>query len=85
MAELRSAVQAAGMVQSAETLLQLEDELRRRSVLADHARITVEVAATASAHASMAHSGNKQLQAITLEMQAALRELERSYYGSSVR
>jgi hypothetical protein len=79
--ELRSAVQAAGMVQSADTLLQLEDELRRRSVMADHAQVAVEVAAVADAHRSAAETGNARLRAVAAEMQQALHELERCYYG----
>ena len=82
--ELRSAVQAAGMVQTADTLLQLEDELRRRAVMADYAQITSEVSAVASTHSSVAEKGNARLRAVAAEMQAALRELERSYYGSAV-
>ena len=78
--ELRSAVQASGMVQSADTLLQLEDELRRRSVMADHAQVAVEVASVADAHRAATETGNARLRAVAAEMQEALHELEQSYY-----
>lgn len=83
--ELRSAVLAAGMVQAADSLLQLEDELRRASILADHAQIADEVASVVSVHKSTAEEGERRLGRVAGEMQAALRELERNYYGCSVR
>ena len=83
--ELRSAVLAAGLVQAADSLLQLEDELRRAAILADHAQTADEVASVISAHNSTAAEGERRLSRVAGEMQAALRELERSYYGCSVR
>ena len=83
--EVRSTVLAAGMVQSADTLVQLDSELRRAALLADHAQIAEEVAAVTAAHAAAEEDGDRRLRVITAEMQAALRELEASYYGCSVR
>ena len=83
--EVRSAVLAAGMVQSADTLLQLDSELRRSTLLADHAQIANEVASVTAAHAAAAADGERRLSAVAAEMQAALRTLEESFYSCSVR
>lgn len=82
---LQSSVLAAGMLQATESLLQLSDELRRAALLGDHAAVGDEVAATAAAHEAAATDGDRRLQAVADEMQAALRELETSYYGCSAR
>lgn len=82
--ELRSAVLSASMVQGADNLMQLTDELRRSAIVGDHTRIGEEVMVVASAHEQFAVSGMGRLQAVAREMQDALHELERSYYSSSV-
>ena len=82
--ELRSSVLATGIVQSADTLLQLESDLQRSALLSDHAQIADEVASLTAAHASAAADGTRRLRAVAVEMQAALRELEASYYNSRV-
>lgn len=83
--EVRSAVLAAGMVQSADTLQQLESELRRSALLADHTKIAEEVASVTAAHADAAADGERRLSVVAAEMQAALRVLEANFYGCSVR
>ena len=80
--EVRSAVLAAGMVESANALLQLDDDLRRGLLLSDHAS---EVTAVAAAHEAAAVDGECRLRVILTEMQAALRKLEENYYMCSVR
>ena len=79
--QLRSAVLASGVVQSAQALLQLEDELRRGAVVAEHASIADEIAAVAAKHDAAASDGRQRLQRIVSEMQTSLRQMEDSYYS----
>lgn len=82
--EVRSAVLAAGMVESAGTLQKLDDDLRRAALTTDYAQIAAEVAAVTAAHDAAADDGERRLRAIAAEMQAALRVLEANYYNCSV-
>ena len=64
---------------------QLDDELRRGALLSEHAQIAEEVAAAAAAPAQAAADGERRLRVVAEEMQLAVRELEASYYGCTVR
>jgi methyl-accepting chemotaxis protein len=83
--EVRTKVLAAGMVQSADALLQLEDEVKRGLVLSENTLIAEEIATIAAAHESVASNGEHRLHQVVREMQAALRKLEENYYACSVR
>lgn len=81
--EVRSAVLSTSMVQSAQQLLRLEDELRRASVLADHVTSAADIAYTARNHDAVAVDAHERLHGVAAEMHVALERLEDSYYSCS--
>ena len=66
-------------------MLQLINELRRAALLGQHETIGKQVASLNDQFASHERDGARKLQLVQLEMQAALLELETSYYSSTYR
>ena len=81
--ELKTATLAQSVVLTTESLMQVADELLRAKVVGDHAAVGAEVASAASSHEAVAAAGEARLKQVAREMQAALRELETSYYSGS--
>ena len=79
--EVRSSVVAAGLVQAADNLLELDGELRLSSVLTDRTTVGDEVAAVAASHNAVTTEGDRRLHRVAAEMRTALRELETHYYA----
>ena len=79
--ELRTSVLAAGIVQAADNMMQLTDELQCASTIGDHQQIGREVDSVVCVHTQFAEDGSHHLQRVAREMHAALRELEESYYN----
>ena len=80
--ELSSAVHVASMVHTASGLVRLGRELECASLL-DPEKTATETDQLAKLMNERAASGERQLQAMRLEMQLALRELEESFYAGS--
>lgn len=77
--ELSASVLSAGMLQSADGLLQLAEEVSFDALLSDGGAIGAEARALAEAERTAAAKAEHQLEAMRLEMQDALQELEQSY------
>lgn len=80
--ELSAAVLSAGLLHSADGLMQLAEELSFDALLSDGGAIGAEARALAERERAAAAEGDRRLEAVRLEMQAGLRELEQSYYNS---
>ena len=78
--ELSAAVLSAGMLQSADGLLQLAEDLAFDRLLSDGDTIATEVHTLAEREQAIAAEGERRLEVMRLEMQQALRELEEAYY-----
>ena len=78
--ELNTSVLATSILQATDNLIQLTDEVRRATIVGDHQEISKEVSAVASSLDTAGAHGQARLERVAEEMQAALGELEASYY-----
>lgn len=81
LCELSTAVHAAGLLQSLDSMLQLVRELRNGALQGEYQAIAQEVRAVAASHDEQSKHGNHTLHAMDGEMRNALKELEVAYYS----
>ncbi|KAL1514875.1 hypothetical protein AB1Y20_003957 [Prymnesium parvum] len=84
MRDFQSSVLSAGMLESIENLSTLVSDLRRTALL-QHNSTADEVMALKEQYVNHERQGDRALQQMQAEMQAALSELEEAYYSSPYR